>query len=247
MVIFKNPPNRHHSLQIATDFAPNRHVFLINLSQKKDSMSGNPWAEGTSLQSSEIAAAGSVLRRLHRRSLADSLGERLAIEKTLGPWDFTSCIFASFHVLCNCPGLDLRYTCTHQFLTPAARRSHAGCVGNSHFTMIRVHGIYLMCSKRTCMQLVVNCIVVQVRQHWVKVGMLKPVSIGAHSVIQFPTLLGCSPKELTCLRSHLFQVLGPHLGQTFAKPWWPKTWVQHGAAKSTLLISTCFPNWDVGG
>ena len=49
--------------------------------------------------------------------------------------------------------------------------------------------------------------------------MLKPVSIGAHSVIQFPTLLGCSPEELAGLRPHLLQMLGPHLGETFAKPW----------------------------
>ena len=58
--------------------------FWIN-SEKKVNVSSDPLcAEGTSLQSSEIAAAGSVLRRLHRRSLADYWGERLVPEELLG-------------------------------------------------------------------------------------------------------------------------------------------------------------------
>ena len=35
LVIFEIPPNRHHSLQIATDFAPNRHVFWNHSWKKK--------------------------------------------------------------------------------------------------------------------------------------------------------------------------------------------------------------------
>ena len=85
LVIFEIPPNRHLSLQTATDFAPNRHLFLDQLRKKKVNVSSDPLcAEGTSLQSSEIAAAGSVLRRLHRRSLADYWGERLVPEELLG-------------------------------------------------------------------------------------------------------------------------------------------------------------------
>ena len=35
LVIFEIPPNRHLSLQIATDFAPNRHIFWVNQCEKK--------------------------------------------------------------------------------------------------------------------------------------------------------------------------------------------------------------------